>query len=126
MDYLEQRFYLSIQKACLLLKDLELILNIAKQNIEKEKLTDPYLTNLILDNYIDIINNCQLSFENLYSKKVSEMDLDAINGWSSGFGRSFENPLLNSEEWYQKVVDITKQLNECFREIVNFLEIKNV
>lgn len=126
MDYLEQRFYLSIQKASLLLKDLELILNIAKQNIEKEKLTAPYLTSLILDNYLDIVKNYRLNFEYLHSKQLNEMNLNTVHGWSAGFGRSFENPLLHSEDWYQKVVEIIKQLNECTLEIINFLELKKM
>ena len=125
MDYIEQRFYLSIKKASLLLKDLELILNIAKQNIEIEKLTAPYLSNLILDNYIDIVKIYRLNFENLNSMKISEIDLNTISGWIVGFSRSFENPLLYSEDWYHKVVVIEQELNQNFREINDFLLNRN-
>jgi hypothetical protein len=125
MDYFEQRFYLCIQKTSLLFKDLELILSIAKLNIEKEKLSAPYLTTRILDNYLSIIVEYRLCFENLYLIAISEMDVNKINGWIAGFSRSFENPLLNSEEWYQKIVEIQQELNQNFREINDFLSKRN-
>lgn len=125
MDYNVQRFYLVIQKTILLFKELELILKIAKQNIEKEKLTTPYLSLALLDNYIDIVKNYRLNFENLNTIKISEMNLNTINGWVVGFGRSFENPLLNSEDWYQKIVTIERELSQNFREINDFLMNEN-
>ena len=121
MDYTEQIFYLRIRKTVFLFKDLELILNIAKQNIEKEKLSAPYLNVPILDNYINIVKSIRLSFENLYSMKTSEMDSNTINSWITGFARSFENPLLNSEDWYQKIVIIEQELGKNFRDITNYL-----
>ncbi|MBP7821616.1 MAG: hypothetical protein KA010_01755 [Saprospiraceae bacterium] len=72
MENIVQRFYLVIQKTSLLFKDLELILNIAKQNIEKEKLTAPYLSIPMLDNYISIVKNYRSCFENLNGIKILE------------------------------------------------------
>lgn len=125
MEYTVQRFYLRIQKTIFLFEDLESILDIAKQNIEKEKLSAPYLTIKILENYISIVKIIRLNFENLYLMKTSEMDLNRINGWIAGFSRSFENPLLNSEDWYQKIVEIQQELGLSFAEINNFLQSKN-
>lgn len=121
MSFTEQRFYLGIQKVILLLKDLELILSIAKQNIDIEKKTTPYLNIPMLDNYLNIVKSYRLNFENLNLMKINEMDLNTINSWQVGFSRSFENPLLNSEDWYQRIVLIEQGLNQSFREINDFL-----
>lgn len=121
MNYREQLFYLKLEKIILLFKNLELILKIAKQNIEKEKLNDKFLSLPILDNYTDIIENYRLQFENLSEMNSKEMDINRINGWIAGYGRSFENPLLFSIEWYHKIIRIQQELSECFREIEDFL-----
>ena len=122
MNYLVRRFHVRLQIIILLFEDLELILKIALENIDKEKLTDPYLTIPILENCIEIANHYRNMYKYLLEKEIHEVDLNTLAGWTSGFARSFENPLPYSEDWYQKIARILDGLTENFNEINNLLK----
>lgn len=126
MDYVTQRFSLAIQMSFLLFKDLELILILAKQTIDKEKLTAPFLTEAMLDNYINIAKKYHLFFAGLNDKKIEEIDLNNIMGWVAGFGRSFENPLANSENWTDEITLIRCELDHQMKKIIDFLANKAI
>lgn len=122
MNYLVRRFRLRLEIIILLFEDLELILKIALENIDKEKLTDPYLTIPILENYTGIASDYKDTFKYFLKKEVDEINLDSIKGLLGAFARSFEDPLPYSEDWSPKIVRIRDDIRVSFGEIVDFLE----
>jgi hypothetical protein len=118
-----------LDRIAVIFQELFEIVTAIKKDFDIEHRDDPYLTTVIVDFHLDVIEKYFLRYNGKSIRSTGwslEKDLVSTKQNLRSFNREFDNPFLKSKRWYQRIVQLlgelskeSRRLDELIKEVSN-------